>query len=129
MSRIDCALIRALSPAGQSSIAKRQFPVGICFLIQRRKVRTEKLSDVTSERRICHTLQPLLDRVKGLKDPVRKRSARLLVSGDQRVELLLDNGLQFSHDAEIWVDIPGFLPIPDFLTIHVHFKAAVGARG
>jgi hypothetical protein len=59
---------------------------------------------------------------------LRKWSDQLLVSGYQRVQLLLDHALQFPHNAEVWVNVAGFLPVPDLLAVHVHFEPAVRAR-
>jgi hypothetical protein len=73
-------------------------------------------------------LQPLLERAEGLKGSWRMRQARPLVGSDQRVQLSLNHVLQLPHNAQIRVNVSGFLPVPDLLTVQVHFEPAVRAR-
>jgi hypothetical protein len=73
-------------------------------------------------------LQPLLERAEGLKGAWRKHSAQPLIGSDQRVQLSLNHVLQLPHNAQIRVNVSGFLPVPDLLTVQVHFEPAVGAR-
>lgn len=72
-------------------------------------------------------LQPHRQQPEGLKG-FYGRLGKLLVSGNQRVQLLLDHALQFPHNAEVWVDVAFYLLVPDHLTIQAYLETAVRTR-